>query len=338
MEKLSTHDAILAAYVVPGMPQILLSPQKNPGWQKLNQAFQDAAQAISDFNPDVLIIYSTMWPSVLGHQIQALPRIQWTHVDEVFHDLGSHRYDFAIDADLARLHAEKATARGLHCRAISYEGFPLDTGSVVALSLLNPKNIPAIIVSSNIYADRAETLVLAKSALDALTASGKKAIAIAVSTLSNRYHQEWVRPEQDRISALKDQEWNLKYLELLSQGRLEDVAQLSRQFHREARVQKVNSFKTFWWLSAMMGHHNRFEGRVLEYQPVFGTGSAVIELRPALKAARDLEFDEESPETYSGERNVLQEEFPQTKESQGWANPFDSRIEQDEVDQRFEPS
>ena len=35
---------------------------------------------------------------------------------------------------------------------------------------------------------------------------------------------------------------------------LEDVSQLSRQFHREARVtKKVVNFKPFWWWSAAMG-------------------------------------------------------------------------------------
>lgn len=329
---LSEPSPILAGFVVPGMPQILLAPQQNPGWQRLHDAFLKVSEQIQTLKPDVIIIYSTMWPSVLGHQIQALPQLRWTHVDEVFHDLGSHSYDFTIDAELAHLHVEKALARGLHCRPVAYEGFPVDTGSVVALSLLNPLKIPAIIVSSNIYADRAETMVLGKSALDALKEANKKAVVIAVSTLSNRYHQQWIQPENDKISALKDHEWNLKYLELLEQGRLEDVSQLSRQFHREARVQKVNAFKTFWWLSSVMGTHNRFEGQVFEYQPVFGTGSAVVGLTPALKAARDLEFDEESPEHFSGERNVLEQEegLPTTQSdelsrNQTWANPFEAR-------------
>ena len=39
----------------------------------------------------------------------------------------------------------------------------IDTGSVVALKLLNPTNeMSACIVSSNVYCDRAETVVLGK--------------------------------------------------------------------------------------------------------------------------------------------------------------------------------
>ena len=54
-----------------------------------------------------------------------------------------------------------------------------------------------------------------------------------------------------------------------------------------------------------MGQHNRYAGQIYEYQPIYGTGGAVIGLTPSQEAARDLEFDENDPEVYSGNRNVL---------------------------------
>lgn len=101
-----------------------------------------------------------------------------------------------------------------------------------------------------------------------------------MSTLSNRLHAEFVNPQDDKIHSLKDQEWNQKILEFLGKGRLEDVSQLSRQIQKEARVKKVNNFKPFWWLSSLMGSHNRYAGQVLAYEAVYGTGSAVIGLKP----------------------------------------------------------
>jgi aromatic ring-opening dioxygenase catalytic subunit (LigB family) len=227
-------------------------------------------------------------------------------VDEEFHDLGSIPYKFRLDPEFAQLAVDKCKERGLHARTVSYYGFPIDIGSILALKLLNPDNrLPAIIVSSNMYANRAETIVLGKSVRDAIDASGKKAVVVVVSALSNRLHTLEIKPEDDKIHSLKDHEWNLKFLEYLDKGRLEDVSQLSRQFHEEARVPKVVSFKPFWIMASMMGQTNLYEGNILAYEPVWGTGSAVVTMTPAEDTAGDLEYDEDDPEFYKGDREVL---------------------------------
>jgi 2-aminophenol/2-amino-5-chlorophenol 1,6-dioxygenase alpha subunit len=298
--------SVIRGYILPGLPQPLLCPEASLGYARLRTAFDVVREEIAQSDADVLILYSTMWPSVIGHQILSRPNPQWTHVDEQFHDLGSIPYSFRIDSELAHLYSKKAMARGLMTRTVDYHGFPIDTGSVVALKLINPENrIPAIVLSSNVYADRAETVVFAKAAKEALAESGKKAIAVSITTLSNRLHQEWISPEKDCIHSQKDEEWNQKILEFLRAGRLEDVAQLSRQIHREARVHKVNNFKSMWWMASLMGAHNRYTGTVHAYEPVYGTGCAVVGLAHAAQAARDLEFDESSPEYFTGDRNVL---------------------------------
>lgn len=293
-------------YILPGLPHLVLTPDANPGWKKVRQALDRVREQIAALDADVLMIYSTYWPSVIGHQIQARPNPEWVHVDDEFHALGSIPYKMRIDTELAHAYVDAAKARKLTARAIDYNGFPIDTGSVVVSKLVNPDNrLPAVIVSSNVYSDRAETLVLGKAARDALEKTGKRAVAIAITSLSNRLHEHKVDPKDDKIHSLKDQEWNQKFLEFLEAGRLEDVSQLSRQFHREARVNKVANFKPFWWLASIMGQTNLYTGEILEYQPISGSGAAVVGLTPSARAARDLEFDEADPDVYSGERNVL---------------------------------
>lgn len=308
--KKNSQSSVLKGYVVPGLPHILLAPEKNPGWQKMRNAFEEVQKEIDASGAEILVIYSTYWSSILGHQIQADPEPEWVHVDDQFYDLGSIPYKFKMDAKFAELLKDKCTSRGLQARTIAYHGFPIDTGSVVALKLLNPKNkIPAVIISSNIYSDRAESIVLGKATRDAIEASGKKAICLVITSLSNRMHTTPVPPEKDKINSLKDHEWNLKFLEYLQAGRLEDASQLSRQFHREARVQKVVNYKPFWWLAGVMGQNNLFGGKLYEYQPIIGTGNALVGLTPSARAARDLEFDEDDPHVYKGERNVLGEKY-----------------------------
>lgn len=304
-------DHVLKGYVLPGLPHPLLKPEGRPAWQKLRKAYDKIAGEIAELNPDVIIIYSTYWASILGHQIQALPKPKWTLVDDEWHDLGSIPYEFTTDVELAKAYNLANQERGLKSRLTAYEGFPIDTGSVVCLKLLDPNNkFKSCIVSSNIYSDRSEQIILGKAARDALKQTNKKAVVIAISSLSNRYNI--IEPEKcpDEISSRKDEEWNQKFLEFLEKGRLEDVSQLSRQFHREARVtKKVVNYKPFWWLAAVMGETNAYEGEVYEYQPVQGTGAALVGLTATSQPASDLEFDEDDVEVYQGDRNVLSGDF-----------------------------
>lgn len=291
---------------MPPQPHPLLAPEQNEGWGQLRAAFDTARQRIEDSDADLIIVYSTTWPSVIGHQIQAHPEPEWTHVDDDFHFLGSMPYKFKMDTDFANTYNENCGDRGLHSRTIAYDGFPIDTGSVVALSLLNPDNrIPACIVSSNVYSNRAESIVLGKAARDTLKQQGKKAVVVVVATLSNRMFTEHIEPQEDRIHSAKDEEWNQKIMEFFSQGRLEDLSQLSREIHGQIRVQKVVAYKPVWWMAATMGQSNNYNGEVLAYAALHGSGGAVIQLTPTSGSVGDKEFDEDDVEMYSGDRDVL---------------------------------
>ena len=297
---------LIDSFVVPVHPHTVLAPEKNEGWGKLREAYDLAAKRIEESGADLLIIYSTTWPSIIGHQIQADPNPEWVMVDHDFHDLGSINYSFNIDADFAHAWNNANKQRGLQSRTVAYKGFPIDVGSVVALTLLNPENkIPAVIVSSNVYSNRSETTVLAKACLDVIKSTGRKAVAVTAMSLSNRMFTENIDPKDDKIHSLKDDEWNRKILEFLSEGRLEDVSQLSRTIHRQIRVQKVVTFKPMWWLSAMNDNRNNLTGEVLAYEALHGAGGAVVHLNPTPSGVGDKEYDEDDVEIFAGERGVL---------------------------------
>ncbi len=301
-----SEGKIVASFVVPVHPHTVLAPDQNPGWKRLREAFDQAAQTIRELDADLIVVYSTTWPSVIGHQIQSDPNPEWVMVDHDFHDLGSIPYSFNIDQKFAHAWDDANKARGLQSRCVNYKGFPIDVGSVVALTLLNPDNkIPAVIVSSNVYANRSETTVMAKACLDVVKAQGKKVVAVTAMSLSNRMFTDFIEPSEDKIHSLKDHEWNQKILEFLRQGRLEDVGQLSRTIQRQIRVQKVVAFKPMWWLSAMNGNRNDLTGNVMAYEAIHGAGGAVVHLDPTPSGVGDKEYDEEDIEYFHGERGVL---------------------------------
>lgn len=296
--------SVVFGMIVPGLPHPLLRPEGNPSWAKIREAYEKVRQELIDSGAERLLLYSTQWFSILGHQIQADPNPKWIHVDQNFHDLGSMPYEFCMDVEFAKQYEHSGKARNLHIRTIAYDAFPIDTGSIVALQLLNPDNrIPASIVSCNMYADRAETIVLGKAAADAIASSDKKTAVVAVTCLSNRMHTSPIADADDYVSSQMDDEWNQKLLELLAQGRLEDVAQLARTFAAQAHAD--NRLKAVWWLSAVMGQHNHYKGMVHAYGPIFGTGCAVVSLTPSDTVAIGHEFDEDDVEVFGGDRDVL---------------------------------
>jgi 2-aminomuconate deaminase len=129
-----------------------------------------------------------------------------------------------------------------------------------------------------------------------------------VTNLSNRYEVGEIDPANDRISSSKDDEWNRKILEMLGEGRLEDVAQVAREFGREANADM--GFKAIWWLAALAGENNKYDGKVWDYQPVWGTGNGIVELTPNPRKELDFEkeFDEGPVEAGTGleSHNVME--------------------------------
>ncbi len=297
---------VVCGLIVPGLPQPLLCPEASDSYRRIAQGFAEARQVIHDSGADLILYYSTMWPSIIGHQVQARPEPEWVHVDELFHDLGSIPYRFRVDAPFAHDLVARMHARGLKARAVDYHGVPIDTGTVVANKLLNGDNaLPISVLSSNMYSDRAETVVHGKAVRDAVVAAGRRAAVVVVGTLSNRLFTDWIDPADDHVHSLKDDEWNRKMLELLGAGRLEDTAQLSREIHRQIRIPKVVNFKPMWWLSSVIGAHNDYDGTVHAYGALHGTGSAVVSLVPSAEGIGLKEFDEDDVEVFQGDREVL---------------------------------
>jgi 2-aminophenol/2-amino-5-chlorophenol 1,6-dioxygenase alpha subunit len=286
-------ELIQKAYIVPGQPHILLGADRNAGWASLKASYEAIGREIAQSGAELMLVYSTQWFSVIGHLMQVDPQPKWVLVDPNWYELGEIPYEFRIDPAFGSMYCAMAKQAGMQAATVNYRGFPIDTGTVVALELLNPDNaVPASIVSCNIYAERDETRALGRTARAAIERYGKKTIVVIVTNLSNRYEVADFDPANDRISSAKDDEWNRKILEMLGEGRLEDVAQVARDFAREANADM--GFKAIWWLGAVMGEHNLYDGKVWDYQPVWGTGSAIVELTPAPN--KELDFEKEFDE------------------------------------------
>ena len=84
-----SEDPVLFGLYVPPHPHPLLAADQNKGWGELRAAYDECRKRIEESDADVILIYSTTWPSIVGHQFQVQPEPEGVHVDDDFHFLGS---------------------------------------------------------------------------------------------------------------------------------------------------------------------------------------------------------------------------------------------------------
>ncbi|MEO0337494.1 MAG: hypothetical protein AAF202_13955, partial [Pseudomonadota bacterium] len=58
------EDVVRRGYVLPGLPHLLLAAEKNSGWKKVREAYKKVRADLESSDIDVIVVYSTYWPSV----------------------------------------------------------------------------------------------------------------------------------------------------------------------------------------------------------------------------------------------------------------------------------
>ena len=266
---------VVSAFLVPGSPLPLLKPEAL-GWGRLAAAMQRAGRALEASRPDAVLVYSTQWLAVLDQQWLTRKRSTGIHVDENWYEFGDLPYDIHADTELAHACVAGSPRLGVHARGVNYEGFPIDTGTVVACSLLGVGGAlrPLVVASNNLYHDADTTERLGALAAACADEQGKRVAVIGIGGLSGSLFRTEIDPRADRIASTEDDRWNQRVLQLIESG---DVGQLRRvvpEFAVQARADM--GFKHFHGvLGALKG---RFTGaRVHGYGPVYGSGAAVVE-------------------------------------------------------------
>jgi 2-aminophenol/2-amino-5-chlorophenol 1,6-dioxygenase alpha subunit len=266
---------VVSAFLVPGSPLPVLKPE-SLGWGRLASAMQRAGRALEASKPDTVLLYSTQWMAVLDQLWLTRKRSQGLHVDENWYEFGDLPYDIHADTELAHACVAASPRRGVHARGVNYDGFPIDTGTIVACTLLGigGADRPLVVGSNNLYHSGQVTEELGSLAKAAADEQGKRVAVVGVGGLSGSLFRTEINPRNDRIASPEDDRWNQRILQFIQSG---DVAQLRSaipQFAAEARADM--GFKHFHWiLGALSG---RFTGaRVHGYGPVYGSGAAVVE-------------------------------------------------------------
>ncbi len=268
---------VVKGYIIPGMPHLVL-PRASDARAELREACRVAAARARAAAPDLLIIFSTQWISVLGHLVQTRPNPKGLHVDENWYDLGDLPYEFHTDLAAAKKTVELACAVGLQVRPVDYEGFPVDTGTLVTLDYFNPTGeIPVVCVSCNIYAGRDDELKLGKASADLVRALGRRAVVIACTGLSGHYFTREITDAEERIVSEADDLENRRMLELIGAGRCAEAMDRTPDYARKSGADM--QFKAFYWLVGALGS-DQIKGATLGYGSIWGSGAGIVEFTP----------------------------------------------------------
>jgi len=212
---------------------------------------------------------------VLDELWQTRPHLEGLHVDENWYEFGDLPFDINIDVDLAEACVAASKDVGVKSKGVNYEGFPIDTGTIVMSNSLNPgKKRPLVIASNNVYHDPETTAKLARMAVDQADKQNKKVSLVGVGGLSGTIFREEIDIREDHIASEEDDEGNQKILKLIEQGDPNALEQTIPEYAQNAKADM--GFKHLYWLLGGMG--DRYSGaKVLGYGPTYGSGAAVIE-------------------------------------------------------------
>ena len=262
---------IVSAFLLPGNPLPLLK-EDNPPWKRLADAARKAGEALRESRPDVLLIYSTQWIAVLDELWQTRPHSVGRHVDENWYEYGDLQMNLRCDVELAKACIAAATADGVRSKAVDYEDFPIDTGTIVANAFINPDGkIPAVVAANNVYHDFALTSKLGRIAAE--QARGKRAAVIAIGGLSGSYFDHEIDIAKDRIVRDEDDKANRAFLDRLAAGSANGLEQAIGDYAKAVKADMGG--KHFAWILGATGGFR--SASVLGYGATYGAGAAVVQ-------------------------------------------------------------
>src|SRR5690606_37667504 len=262
---------IVGAALVPGMPH-LLKGDVNEGYKKLSDAMQALGDEWAAAGVERVLYYSTGWISVLGQLIQAGENLRGVHVDENWHELDDLPFDFKVDLAFARKWKEQIAGSGYQTKLVNYEGFPVDTGTIVADRLLNKGRFETNMFASCVYSDAAETEKLAALTKQALENDGRKTALVGVQVLSARYFTTEIDLREDQIRDKGDDEWNRKMIGFLEAGNTEAFEKNLPDYNKACKVEM--GLKTYHWLKGLGVTGKKADCRA--YGALYGAGAAVV--------------------------------------------------------------
>ena len=151
------NGSIIGGVLAPHPPHIVYGdnhwrnePKSECGWEVLRWGYERARKHFLEKKPDVFLVHSPHWQTVIGHHFLGMPEFHGLSVDPIFPNLFRFNYDIKVDVELAELIAEEGARDGLITKMMRNPNFRVDYGTIVSCHMMNPEwDIPIVGISSN---------------------------------------------------------------------------------------------------------------------------------------------------------------------------------------------
>jgi 2-aminophenol/2-amino-5-chlorophenol 1,6-dioxygenase beta subunit len=288
--------SIVAGVLAPHPPHLVYAdnpPQNEPrsecGWEVLRWGYERCRQNVLAKEPDVFIVHSPHWKTVVGHHVLGVEHFKGLSVDPIFPNLFRYHYEFDVDVELGEaIHAEIAAA-GLPTKMMRNPDFRVDYGTIASCHLMNPAwDVPIVGISSNrayfYWSNEVgdeQMIALGQATRRAVEKSGKRAVLLASCSLSHRHFvEESDVPEdmsREHIYHHGQYLWDMRVLDLMRQGKTRQLIDELPDF-AEQTVAEVKDGCLTWLVAAL--RFPDYPAEVHGYGSVIGTGNAVVEWDP----------------------------------------------------------
>lgn len=286
---------ILGGWLAPHPPHLVYAenPLQNEarstgGWESLRWAYEHCREKIERQKPDVILVHSPHWQTVVGHHLTCVPSLDGVSVDPIFPHLFRYKFKMQIDTELASAIADEANTLGIYAKLMRNPMFRVDYGTIVSLHMMNPRwDIPVVGISANnspyFFDDdvaQEEMCKLGEATQRAIEKTGRRAVLAASCTLSHLHFSREPNPElpedmsREHVFSNAQYQWDVRMINLLRKGDLDSFFKIMPEFMREAFAE-IKAGSLTWMLSAM--GMPRIPAKLHGYGTVIGTGNAVME-------------------------------------------------------------
>ena len=284
---------ILAGFLAPHPPHLVYGenptrnePRSTGGWEMLRWAYERCREKIKAWKPDVILVHSPHWMTIVGHHFLHVPHLHGVSVDPIFPHIFRYRYEMDVDVELADACYEETRKEGLIAKKMTNPNFRVDYGTIVSLHMLNPDwDIPILGISANnspyFYSTEVgqeQMMKLGRATARAIAKTGRRAVLAASNTLSHLHFDrepELVEDMNKEVIFNNHQyQWDMRVLDLMRKGQTDQLMTILPEF-MEKTAAEVKSGGLTWMLSAM--GFPQLPAQVHGYWTVIGTGNAVVE-------------------------------------------------------------